>query len=125
MGALPAGRAAPVTEPEAVPGRAEALPGAAPLPLVTTGTAADALATAGPPDRFASAASVPAAGGSPGGGAMPGALVNFGGDGASAGTAARPAVSRPFAVAPSFFAASSGVAELPGPPDFACVSGIN
>ncbi|BCY04922.1 hypothetical protein L3i22_000100 [Actinoplanes sp. L3-i22] len=56
---------------------------------------------------------------------MPGALVNFGGDGASAGTAARPADSRPGVAAPSFFAASPGAAELPGPPDFACVSGIN
>jgi len=51
---------------------------------------------------------------------MPGARVNFGGDVASAGVAGRP----PFAAA-SFLAASSGVAELPEPPDFACVSGIN
>ncbi|GAA4595220.1 hypothetical protein GCM10023107_33320 [Actinoplanes octamycinicus] len=124
-GALPAGRVtAPLTVPGAAAGRAEAVPGAAPLPFVTIGTAAEALATAGPPGRLPSA-SDPVADGSPGGGAMPGALVNFGGDGASAGTAARPAASRPFDAAPSFFAASSGVAEVPWPPDFACVSGIN
>ncbi|GIE49786.1 hypothetical protein Ani05nite_33200 [Amorphoplanes nipponensis] len=57
---------------------------------------------------------------------MPGARVNFGWDGASAGTAARPAPSRPVGAAPSFFgSASTGDAEDPGPPDFACVSGIN
>ncbi|AGL13520.1 hypothetical protein L083_0010 [Actinoplanes sp. N902-109] len=51
--------------------------------------------------------------------------MNFGGDGASAGTDARPAASRPFDAAPSFFGSSStGVAEAPAP-DFACVSGIN
>ena len=63
---------------------------------------------------------------------MPGARVNFGADDeASAGTAARPAASRPSASrpagsAPFFFGSSStGVAEVPEPPDFACVSVIN
>jgi peptidoglycan hydrolase-like protein with peptidoglycan-binding domain len=72
---------------------------------------------------------VVAAAGSPGGGVMPGARVNFGGDdGASAGTAARPAASRPAASRPAsapFGSSSTGVVEVPEPPDFACVSVIN
>ncbi|BCJ53229.1 hypothetical protein Asp14428_47040 [Actinoplanes sp. NBRC 14428] len=87
---------------------------------------AEPFATEGPPGRLPSAWPSPSPLGSPGGGGMPGARVNFGGDGASAGTVARPAASRPFDAAPSFFGSSStGVAEDPGPPDFACVSGIN
>jgi hypothetical protein len=93
--------------------------------LVTIGTVAEPLATAGPVGRFASDVGSLSAGGSLGGGGIPGARVNFGGDGASAGTAGRPAASRPFGAAPSFLAASSGVAEVPEAPDFACVSGIN
>ncbi|GIE80913.1 hypothetical protein Aph02nite_68630 [Actinoplanes philippinensis] len=104
--------------------RPEVVPGAAPLPLVTTGTEAEPFTGGCTPGRLSAPSVLPAAG-SPGGGAMPGALVNFGGDGASAGTEARPVVSRPAGAAASFFAASSGVAEVPGPPDFACVSGIN
>jgi hypothetical protein len=102
--------------------RADVLPGAAPLPLVTTGTAAEPLAPPAAPGRFASAEPSLSAVGSTGGGAMPGARVNFGGDDGSAG---RLASCSPFAAALSFFAVSPGVAEDPGPPDFACVSGIN
>jgi hypothetical protein len=52
--------------------------------------------------------------------------VNLGWDGASAGTAARPAASRPAGAEPSLFGSSStGVAEVPEPPDFAVVSVIN
>ncbi len=115
-----------VVDPVVLPGvRPGVVPGAAPLPLVTTGTEAEPFTGGCPPPGRLSAPSVLPAAGSPGGGAMPGALVNFGGDGASAGTEARPVVSRPFGAAVSFFAASSGVAEVPVPPDFACVSGIN
>ena len=54
---------------------------------------------------------------------MPGARVNFGGDGASAEGAAWPAASRPAGAAPRVFGSSStGVVEEA--PDFACVSGI-
>ncbi|GIE96427.1 hypothetical protein Ari01nite_38920 [Paractinoplanes rishiriensis] len=105
------------------------LPGTAPLPFVTIGTLAEpfaaGLAAPGPAGRFASDEPSLSAGGSLGGGVIPGARVNFGGDGASAGAAERPADSRPFEAAPSFLAASSGVVEPPEVPDFACVSGIN
>ncbi|GAA2495467.1 hypothetical protein Ahu01nite_031770 [Winogradskya humida] len=91
------------------------------LPLVTIGTLADPFAPAGPPGRLPSAGLSLSAAGSPGGGGIPGARVNFGVDEGSAGT-----VARPLDAAPSFFgSASPGVAEDPGPPDFACVSGIN
>jgi hypothetical protein len=100
------------------------------LLLVTIGTVAEPLAT---PAGTAPAADAgfaepsPSAGGSPGGGAMPGARVNLGGaDEASAGTAARPAASRPAGTEPSMFGSSStGVVEVPEPPDFAVVSVIN
>ncbi|PSK63070.1 hypothetical protein B0E53_05014 [Micromonospora sp. MH33] len=60
-----------------------------------------------------------------GGGAMPGARVNFGA-GASAGTVARPTAARPVAGVPPCAASSStGLAEVPLFPDFACVSVIN
>ncbi|GIF56227.1 hypothetical protein Air01nite_23220 [Asanoa iriomotensis] len=60
-----------------------------------------------------------------GGGGMPGARVNFG-DGASAGTTARPTAARPAAEAPPAAASfASGVVEAPAAPDFACVSVIN
>ncbi|GAA1849877.1 hypothetical protein GCM10009687_15300 [Asanoa iriomotensis] len=56
---------------------------------------------------------------------MPGARVNFG-DGASAGTTARPTAARPAAEAPPAAASfASGVVEAPAAPDFACVSVIN
>jgi hypothetical protein len=88
--------------------------------LVRIGTVAEPFATLGPAERLASSLS---AGGSPGGGAMPGARVNLGGDGASAGGAVRPVLSRPAGAAPSVFGSSStGVVEEP--PDFACVSVI-
>jgi hypothetical protein len=92
------------------------------LPLVRIGTVAEPLTAPGPPGRFWSGDGEGepslSAGGSPGGGAMPGARVNFGGDGASAGAAARPA-----GAVPSVFGSSwTGVVE--GPPDFACVSVI-
>jgi hypothetical protein len=94
--------------------------------LVTIGTLAEPFTTDGGIGRFDSAAPSLSAGGSPGGGAMPGARVNFGGDVASAGTAARPAGSRPAGEEPSFLGSSStGVVEAPEPPDFACVSVIN
>src|SRR4051812_3917579 len=105
--------------------RPDCVPGAVPLPLVTTGTVAEPLATAGGPCRFGSAGAVPSACGSPGGGAMPGALVNLGWDGASAGTATRPEASRPAGAEPSFGSPSTGVVEVPEPPDVAVVSVIN
>ncbi|GID97614.1 hypothetical protein Adi01nite_70260 [Amorphoplanes digitatis] len=96
------------------------------MPFVTIGTEAEPFATEGPAGRFGSVCASLSAVGSPGGGVMPGARVNFGWVGASAGTAARPAGSRPAEGVPSVFDPSStGVAEDPGPPDFACVSGIN
>ena len=56
---------------------------------------------------------------------MPGARVNFGA-GASAGTVARPTAARPVAGVPPLAASSStGLAEVPVFPDFACVSVIN
>ena len=58
-------------------------------------------------------------------GAMPGARVNLGWDGASAG-AERPAASRPAGTEPSLLVPSStGDVEVPEPPDFAVVSVIN
>jgi hypothetical protein len=90
------------------------------------GTVAEPFATACGPCRIGSDEPSLSAGGSPGGGAMPGARVYFGEDGASAGTAGRPGTSRPTGAAPSFVGSSStGVAEVPEPPDFACVSVIN
>jgi hypothetical protein len=61
-----------------------------------------------------------------GGGGMPGARVNLG-DGVSGGTTARPTAARPVADAPPPEAASSstGLAEVPAAPDFACVSVMN
>jgi hypothetical protein len=97
--------------------------------LVTIGTVAEPFATpaiGAPGAGAAFAEPSPSADGSPGGGAMPGARVNLGWDGASAGTAARPAASRPAGAEPSLFGSSStGVAEVPEPPDFAVVSVIN
>jgi len=106
---------------------AEAAPGAAPLPFVTIGTVAEPFATpGGGPGRFASDEPSLSAAGSPGGGVMPGARVYFGVDEASAGTAARPGTSRPVPAAPSLFgSASTGVVEVPEPPDVAVVSVIN
>jgi hypothetical protein len=68
----------------------------------------------------------PESSGLSGGGAIPGARVNFGA-GASAGTVARPTAARPAAGVPPFPTASSstGLAEVPLFPDFACVSVIN
>jgi len=115
------------------PGRpgCAAWPGAAVAPLVpfvTIGTEAEPFATeglpgpAGPPGRFDSVCpSAFTTVGSPGGGVMPGARVNFGWVGASAAAGSRPAEGVPSVFDPS----STGVAEDPGPPDFACVSGIN
>jgi hypothetical protein len=77
------------------------------------------------PGRFASDDLSVSVVGSTGGGAMPGARVNFGGVDESAGPSGRLASWTPFVAALSFFAVSPGVAEDPGPPDFACVSGIN
>jgi len=92
--------------------------------LVTIGTVAEPFATEG--GRFCSDEASPPAGGSPGGGGMPGARVNFGGDGASAGPCPRPAASRPAAVAPALSGCpSDGDVEVPEPPDFAVVSVIN
>jgi hypothetical protein len=96
------------------------------LPLVTIGTDAEPFATpaGGPPD--AAGFAVPSPDGSPGGGAMPGARVNLGADWPSAATAARPAASRPAAAEPSLLGSSStGVVEVPEPPDFAVISVIN
>jgi hypothetical protein len=95
------------------------------LPLVTIGTVAEPFATAGAEGRFGSDEPSLSAAGSLGGGAMPGARVNFGEDDASAGTAARPPASRPAGSAPSFGSSPTGVVEVPEPPDFACVSVIN
>jgi hypothetical protein len=90
------------------------------------GTVAEPFTTAGGSGRFGSDDPSLSVGGSPGGGAMPGALVNFGADGASAGVAARPSASRPAGAEPSELGSSStGVVEVPELPDFACVSVIN
>jgi hypothetical protein len=126
-GALP-GRcgAAPGLPCGMTPGRPGAPDGEPPLPLVTIGTVADPFATAGPAGRLGSDEPSLSAAGSPGGGAMPGARVNFGGDPASAETAARPAASRPAGAAPSVLVSwSAGVVEGPDLPDFAVVSVIN
>jgi len=83
---------------------------------------ADSVAVSSPPCADALADS---SGSWSGGGGMPGARVNFG-DGASAATAARPTTARPVAGAPPPAASSStGLAEVPADPDFACVSVIN
>src|SRR5690349_13938161 len=125
---------APLGRDGAVPGlpvgtapveRPGAAPGGAPLPLVRIGTVAEPLATPGPPACFESGEGELSlsADGSPGGGAMPGARVNFGGDGASAGATARPVTSRPAGAAPWVFGSSS-TGAVEEPPDFACVSVI-
>src|SRR5689334_611852 len=79
LGAV-AGLAVPggVTRPEVEPGgvtRPDVEPGAAPLPLVTSGTVAEPFTTPAGPGRFASDEPSLSAGGSPGGGAIPGARV--------------------------------------------------
>jgi hypothetical protein len=91
--------------------------------LVRIGTVAEPFAT--PPGRFASGGGglSLSADGSPGGGGMPGARVNFGGDEASAGAAERPVASRPVGAAPSDVGSSS-TGAVEEPPDFACVSVI-
>jgi hypothetical protein len=93
--------------------------------LVTIGTVAEPFTTPGPAGRFDSGGGglSLSADGSPGGGGMPGARVNFGGDGASAGAAERPVTSRPAGAAPLVFGSSSAGA-VEEPPDFACVSVI-
>jgi hypothetical protein len=99
------------------------------LPFVTIGTVAEPFAMPGgtaPAAGAGFAEPSPGTDGSLGGGAIPGARVNFGGDGASAGTAARPAASRPAGAEPSLLGSlSTGVVEVPEPPDFAVVSVIN
>jgi hypothetical protein len=93
--------------------------------LVTTGTVAEPFAD-GAGGRFGSGELSCPTTGSSGGGTMPGARVNFGGDEPSAGTTARPSAPRPFAAAPSVPGSPpTGVIEVPEPPDFACVSVIN
>ncbi|GIF70370.1 hypothetical protein Ais01nite_84050 [Asanoa ishikariensis] len=97
------------------------------VPTETGGFGPDpeAAALAAPDDSELPSGALPPSPGVSGGGVMPGARVNLG-DGASAGTTARPTAARPVADEPlSAVSPSAGVVEAPAVPDFACVSVIN
>ena len=110
------------------PGGPGVAKGSATVPIVTKGKgAAPSRPTVTPPPAAPQRPTVTGAANQPGnvtGGAMPGARVNFGGDGASAGGTARPVTSRPAGAAPSVLGSSS-TGAVEEPPDFACVSVIN
>ncbi|GAB3502990.1 hypothetical protein GCM10027575_06490 [Phytohabitans suffuscus] len=141
--AAPVPAAAPTVRTDAPPAAARPVPGLAGMPGGITGApgAGPGVTGAAPPGGEltgalpaaaiwvvapgAAAGFWPSADGCSGGGGMPGARVNFG-DGASAGTAARPTTARPVAGAPPGAASpSTGLVEVPAAPDFACVSVIN